>query len=350
MVPSTVPFLVFERVLRPVGTATVFMTTCFGGRGLQRGAGVLSPCSSPANPTTCGLKVCGAGVSEGSQSPEAQFSGASAVPAIAAIAAHPPLTSSFLHSALSSPAPSTPSVQCHCPIAPRKEEKILTKEIPDERSRGTHDPGFGDVRSSARRGAGVGGQSQSRSHISSPGLMCFHLLGHHQQEFTVLASQLVFQKFPELTFTSNPLGHLEFGVEVVVGASHLADADPVLSLKGELQGAPAKAGGQVHDEAHHVRQDNDVHIPALVPPNCLVAFGLKCCHDHVHIIVSVPQHALLVGRHHGVGRQPLKNLLQGFPSEGVAVLEDVVESMEGTQLLTLLLMVNMQWWWLRWLW
>lgn len=40
---------------------------------------------------------------------------------------------------------------------------------------------------------------------------------------------------------------------------------------------------------------------------------------------------------------PLKNLLQGFPSEGVAVLEDIVEGMEGTQLPTLLLMVNMQW-------
>lgn len=45
-------------------------------------------------------------------------------------------------------------------------------------------------------------------------------------------------------------------------------------------------------------------VPALVPPNRLIAFGLKRCHDHVHIIVSVSQHALLVGRHHGVGRQP----------------------------------------------
>lgn len=47
---------------------------------------------------------------------------------------------------------------------------------------------------------------------------------------------------------------------------------------------------------------------------------------------------------------PLENLLQGFPSEGIAVLEDIVEGMQGTQLPTLLLMVNMQWWWLRWLW
>lgn len=38
---------------------------------------------------------------------------------------------------------------------------------------------------------------------------------------------------------------------------------------------------------------------------------------------------------------PLKNLLQGFPSEGVAVLEDIVEGMEGTQLPALLLVVNM---------
>lgn len=69
---------------------------------------------------------------------------------------------------------------------------------------------------------------------------------------------------PELTFTSNPLGHLELGVEVVVGASHLPDTDPVLSLEGELQGAPAKAGGQIHDEAHHVRQGNGVNIPERV--------------------------------------------------------------------------------------
>lgn len=148
---------------------------------------------------------------------------------------------------------------------------------------------------------------------------------------------------PELTFTSNPLGHLELGVEVVVGASHLPDTDPVLSLEGELQGAPAKAGGQIHDEAHHVRQGNGINIPervqktrhqqdyvlvlslqshshfykqkpppelhnlsvpALIPPNRLVAFGLKCCHNYVHIIVPIPQHALLVGSHHSVGRQP----------------------------------------------
>lgn len=38
---------------------------------------------------------------------------------------------------------------------------------------------------------------------------------------------------------------------------------------------------------------------------------------------------------------PLKNLLQGFPGEGVAVLEDIVEGMEGTQLPALLLVVNM---------
>lgn len=43
------------------------------------------------------------------------------------------------------------------------------------------------------------------------------------------------------------------------------------------------------------------------------------------------------------GILPLKNLLQGFPSECVAVLEDIVEGMEGAQLPTLLLMVNMLW-------
>lgn len=43
------------------------------------------------------------------------------------------------------------------------------------------------------------------------------------------------------------------------------------------------------------------------------------------------------------GILPLENLLQGFPSEGVAVLEDIVEGMEGAQLPALLLMVNMLW-------
>lgn len=51
-------------------------------------------------------------------------------------------------------------------------------------------------------------------------------------------------------------------------------------------------------------ESHNFSIPALVPPNCLIAFGLKRCHDYVHIIVPIPQHALLVGRHHGVGRQP----------------------------------------------
>lgn len=76
-----------------------------------------------------------------------------------------------------------------------------------------------------------------------------------------LRGNRVQEVLPELTFTPNPLRHLEFGVEVVVGASHLPDADPVLSLEGELQGAPAEAGGQIHDEAHHVGQGNDINIP-----------------------------------------------------------------------------------------
>lgn len=165
-------------------------------------------CSVPAPPQQVPPHVAsncvGERMSKGSQCPEAQFSGASTVPAIAA---HPPLqlkrlTSSFLHVALSSPPPSTPSVQRHCPIAPRKEEKILTKEIPDDRSQGTHDAGFEDV-SSVKGRAVVGGRSQPRSHISSPGLMCFHLLWHHQQEFTVLASQLVFQEFPVIKRNRN---------------------------------------------------------------------------------------------------------------------------------------------------
>lgn len=35
----------------------------------------------------------------------------------------------------------------------------------------------------------------------------------------------------------------------------------MLPLEGELQGAPAEAGWQIHDEAHHVGQGNDINIP-----------------------------------------------------------------------------------------
>lgn len=38
---------------------------------------------------------------------------------------------------------------------------------------------------------------------------------------------------------------------------------------------------------------------------------------------------------------PLENLLQRFPREGVAVLEDVVEGVKGTELPALLLMVDL---------
>jgi hypothetical protein len=41
------------------------------------------------------------------------------------------------------------------------------------------------------------------------------------------------------------------------------------------------------------------------------------------------------------GVLPLENLLQRFPREGVAVLEDVVESMKSTELPALLLMVDL---------
>lgn len=48
---------------------------------------------------------------------------------------------------------------------------------------------------------------------------------------------------PELTLASNPLRSLEFGVKVVVGPSHLTNADPVLPFKRQLEGTPAQAGG-----------------------------------------------------------------------------------------------------------
>lgn len=67
---------------------------------------------------------------------------------------------------------------------------------------------------------------------------------------------------PELTLASNPLWHLEFGVKVVVGPSHLTNTDPVLPFKRQLEWTPAQAGGQVHDEAHDISKSNDTHIPA----------------------------------------------------------------------------------------
>lgn len=40
------------------------------------------------------------------------------------------------------------------------------------------------------------------------------------------------------------------------------------------------------------------------------------------------------------GLLPLENLLQRFPGEGIAVLEDVIEGMQGTKLPALFLMVD----------
>lgn len=61
-----------------------------------------------------------------------------------------------------------------------------------------------------------------------------------------------------------------------------------------------------------VPKSGPFRVPALVPPNCFVAFGLQCCHNDVHVIVPVSQHALLVRSHHGVRRQPAD--VKGGPS------------------------------------
>lgn len=70
------------------------------------------------------------------------------------------------------------------------------------------------------------------------------------------------KQVPELALASNPLGHLQFGVEVVVGTSHLSNTDPVLPFERQLQRTPAQAGGQIHDEAHDIRESNGTDIPA----------------------------------------------------------------------------------------
>lgn len=41
------------------------------------------------------------------------------------------------------------------------------------------------------------------------------------------------------------------------------------------------------------------------------------------------------------GALPLENLLQRFPREGIAVLEDIVEGVKGTELPALFLMVDL---------
>lgn len=66
---------------------------------------------------------------------------------------------------------------------------------------------------------------------------------------------------PELALASYPLGHLELGVEVVVGPTHLSNTDPVLPFERQLEWTPAEAGGQIHDEAHDISESNDTNIP-----------------------------------------------------------------------------------------
>lgn len=136
-------------------------------------------------------------------------------------------------------------------------------------------------------GRGEGRLGRTALHVSPPTLTGLHLFWHHQQEFTVLSSQVMFEKFPELALASNPLGHLQFGVEVVIGTSHLSNTDPVLPFERQLQWTPAQAGGQIHDEAHDIRESNGTDIPALVPPDSFIAFGLKCRHNDVHIVVPI---------------------------------------------------------------
>lgn len=81
----------------------------------------------------------------------------------------------------------------------------------------------------------------------------------HQGKEPSNDSQL--QQVPELALASNPLGHLQFGVEVVVGTSHLSNTDPVLPFERQLQWTPAQARGQIHDEAHDISESNGTDVP-----------------------------------------------------------------------------------------
>lgn len=50
---------------------------------------------------------------------------------------------------------------------------------------------------------------------------------------------------PERVCVTNGLGATQFGVQVVVGASHLAHSYPVLALERQPQGPPAQVGRHV---------------------------------------------------------------------------------------------------------
>lgn len=114
----------------------------------------------------------------------------------------------------------------------------------------------------------------------------------------------------------------------------------MLPLKWQPERSPAQIGRYVQNEALHVGQFNIAYIPSFIPPNCLKPSGLQGCHDDIYIIVPVSQHALLVWCHHSAGREPLIDLLQGVPTEGCPILEDVIKRVQGTQLPPLLLMIN----------
>lgn len=114
-------------------------------------------------------------------------------------------------------------------------------------------------------------------------------------------------------------------------------------------------------------ENKQLNIPSFIPPNCLKPPGLQGCHYDIYIIVPISQHAFLVRRHQGAGRKPahsteslrdnilyahvtlwcslyagspLVYLLQGVPTKGRPILEDVIERVQGTQLPPLLLMIN----------
>lgn len=70
------------------------------------------------------------------------------------------------------------------------------------------------------------------------------------------------QRFsPERVCVADGLGATQLGVQVVVGASHLAHSYPVLALERQPQGAPAQVGWHVQNEAGHVGQLDATDVP-----------------------------------------------------------------------------------------
>ena len=85
-----------------------------------------------------------------------------------------------------------------------------------------------------------------------------------------------------------------------------------------------------------MRNENSL---ALVKPPHFVALFLERGHDHVGVVVTKPEHRL-VRVDPRLGVQAAADLVQVGLGEGLLVLEEVVEDVEGAELARLPLVVD----------